>query len=265
MEDKPTVVSRIISLPVVPILLLAFRITWQYRVRLAQVVAIPSLALALIGTYWSYYGYQAGTYNSILWVLLHMMAFTPFTVACHRVLLLSENSLPRYGILSWTKREVQFLKWLLVVMLSGWSTSIIATMLLGTLMQNAFEFPEDWWAWLISGCTVLGAYVAARFSLSLPIVAIDKIVVDRNLGLADLWRATRGNGWRLTVVLGGFPWLLRYGQRMLFPEDATIATTVLFALLYCVLLVVEVAALSLSYKALNATSFDVSWSSRDRT
>jgi hypothetical protein len=45
--------------------------------------------------------------------------------------------------------------------------------------------------------------------------------------------------------------LLHYSQGLLFPEEFPVFIAVLGSALYCVFLVVEVAALSLSYRALS--------------
>src|SRR5262249_16385172 len=146
-------------LPVIPIIFGAFQLAWLRRYRLAQVVAVPSLALILIGTYWIYAGRLTGTDDSIAWALfvLQTLAFTPFAVPCHRLLLLGEGSLPRYGIMGWKKREIQFFIWLLIAILVSSFVMIIATMILGGIVANLFTFQkEDWQGWLgwilMTGC-----------------------------------------------------------------------------------------------------------------
>jgi hypothetical protein len=248
-ENHP--LSTRTKLPVIPIIFGAFQLSWLHGYRLAQVVAAPSLALILIGIYWVYAGQPLEVYTSVVWVLLYAMAFTPFAVACHRVLLIGEDSLARYGVMGWTKREFRFLVWLVVSALVGLFVMTIGIMILGGILAKALTFPrEDWEGWvgwiLITGCGLLGSYITARLSLILPSIAL-----EHRYRISEIWRLSRSNGWRLTVVLAGFPWLLNYLQGLAVPHEVPFFAAVLGSTVYCVFLIVEVAALSLSYKALS--------------
>jgi hypothetical protein len=240
-----------INFPVISIILGAFRVPWSKRSRLARAVAAPATALIVIGMYWAYSGYLAGTYGSVLWVLLYALALTPFAVACHRVLLLGDESLPRYGIMKWTMREGRYLAWLLAAWLLGFLATMFLMMTIGTIVINVFNIPRAWMevGWFLGSFQVLGTYVLARLSLILPAIAL-----DGRPSLSRIWRLSDGNGWRLTVVVCGLPWLLELSQGFIHLDEATFVSMTLGSLVFCPLLVVEVAALSLSYKELVASA-----------
>ena len=229
-----------IHLPVINIILGAFRIPWSKRSRIARAVIAPAIALSAIGAYWVYS--RPGTYESNLWVLLYGLALTPFAVACHRVLLLGDESLPQYGIMTWTVREGRFLTWLLAAWSLAFLTTMFLLMTIGTIVMNVFDIPRAWMemGWFLGSFEVLGTYVLARLSLILPAVAL-----DGRPSLSSIWRLSHGNGWRLTVVLGGLPWLVSHFQRFILPDEATFVSVLLISLVFCPLLVVEIAALSL--------------------
>jgi len=229
-------------------------VPWRKRSRLVQVVTVPSIALILIGLYWNSFGAETAS-EALVWVLLHAMAFTPFAIARHRVLLLGEASLPRYGVMQWTTRLFRFLWWLLAAFGSaGFVIIMIVMMILGGTIVNAFDIPEEGAGWSLIGkiFEALATYVVARLSLILPAVAL-----DQKLTLSTVWDLSEGNGWRLAVVVGGLPWLLNYLQGLAFSETDMIPA-ILRSVVYCTLLIVEVAALSLSYKALTPQLSEVS-------
>ena len=73
--------------------------------------------------------------------------------------------------------------------------------------------------------------------------------------LAQTWHLSRGNGWRLAIVLGGLPWRLRAFQTVLAPDEVSLTAVVLSSLLFCRLLVVEIAAVSRSYRHLTQNTW----------
>lgn len=57
--------------------------------------------------------------------------------------------------------------------------------------------------WLGTLAYVLVYWVIARVSMVLPAIA-----VDRKLDVVDSWRRSRGNGWKLAIIVGVLPWVL---------------------------------------------------------
>ena len=112
--------------------------------------------------------------------------------------------------------------------------------------------PEDrapWWAqWVVASCFIPALYVMARLSLVLPGTAL-----DGKPTLNWAWQLSCGNGWRLVLLVGLLPWLFTQVAVILLRHNATLVEVVLIAVLVHVLLIVEVAALSLSYKELAST------------
>lgn len=157
-ENVPVAPHR--KLPVIPILIGAFQAPWHKRSRLIEVAAVPSIAIILISLYWNSFRAQSAP-EALVWVLLNAMAFTPFAIACHRVLLLGETSLPRYGVMRWTTREFRFLWWLVAALGSaGFVIIMLVMMILGGTIVNAFDIPAEWdgWSWIGKICEALVIY-----------------------------------------------------------------------------------------------------------
>lgn len=235
------------KLAIAQIIINALKASWEKRKRLAQVVALPSLTLVVIATYWSYADRKVDTMDAMVWVALWTMAFSPFALACHRVLLLGNDSLPQYGIMRLTKREIKFFAWLSAIGLIGFFVKAISIMTIGNVLVNVIEIQNDWLVWILKGADVLAAYLVARLSLILPSIALDE-----QLSLSHVWHLSQGNGFRLTIILVGLPWLLAYYGQFIFPEEMNLAQVTLCRILYCVALLLEVAVLSFSYKALSS-------------
>jgi len=102
--------------------------------------------------------------------------------------------------------------------------------------------------WMIDlGTSVLAWFALGRLSLVLPVIATDQPLNPR-----ELWRAGRGSSWRLAIVVGALPFSLQLLVDALYRDGATNVETALLLLLMGGFLVVQVVALSLSYRALTA-------------
>ena len=99
--------------------------------------------------------------------------------------------------------------------------------------------------WVKEIASIPAIYVLARLSLAFPAAAIDK-----HSSLRWSWVRTRGNGWRIFVVVGLFPWLAEMVFGLLWREDATIPEQVLLSILAYVGLSIGIVALSFTYKEL---------------
>ncbi len=93
--------------------------------------------------------------------------------------------------------------------------------------------------------TIPSAYVLGRLSPVFPATAI-----DQNESLKSAWDMTRGNGWRMLIVVGLLPWIIGVATSLLLRTGASIIEVTVITVLTYLLLVVEVVALSLAYKEL---------------
>jgi uncharacterized membrane protein YfcA len=106
---------------------------------------------------------------------------------------------------------------------------------------------RSWWRWATAIGSIPGGYVAARLSLVLPATALDRTVT-----LRWSWGQTSSNGWRLFVVIGVLPWILSSLISWLYRENASIPEVAVILALSVLLMVMEIAAVSLSYSELSA-------------
>jgi hypothetical protein len=234
------------KLPVPRILAEAITLPWERRAAFAKALALPAIAIVATQVGWYLANEQlsdpmkwaAWGANKILWVL--------FAVICHRLVLLGLRPADVARVPGWGSRETLFLGWLLLLWAIIMPIVLGLIMVFGTIVGQFSTALFD--ASVDSIQLVIGIYFFARLSLVFPATAID---VRTNPVKA--WRQTRGNGWRLVVVIGVFPWAFGEIAAFISGDEPGIAKAVLVTALTTVLLAVEISALSLSYRELTQT------------
>jgi hypothetical protein len=249
----PTTPQRRLSIPAV--LVGAFILPWARRGTFAKALALPAAAIVAIQVGWWLAGdrisgaaaWAAWGANGILWIL--------FAVICHRLVLLGPRTADVALVPGWGRRETLFLAWLaaiyviiLAVVVAAITASGTIIMNVGTVANaaNAANFSEPLFESIYRPvAAALGTYLFARMSLVLPATAIDVRTT-----LTKVWWQTQGNGWRLALIVGGLPWVFGYAVSLVSGDEPSTARGVLVTILATALLVVEIAALSLSYRQL---------------
>jgi hypothetical protein len=222
----------------------AFALPWRRRGEFARALAIPALAIVAIrlggwlaaekmtgAIAWAAWGA-----NGVLWIL--------FAVACHRLVLLDRGGADIPVVPGWGRRETVFLLWLVFISVTTFVAGSLMVITVGTVAVNLFSvaFFETF---VQQSMYLLGTYLFARLALLLPAAAIDvRSTFDR------AWRQTRGNGWRMVVVVGVLPWTFAYLADFIEGDKPGVAVAVFMTVVATVLLAVEISALSLSYRQL---------------
>jgi hypothetical protein len=231
------------KLPVPRILAEAVALPWERRAAFSKALTLPAIAIVAtqVGWYlaneqlsepmkWAAYGA-----NKILWIL--------FAVICHRLVLLGLRPIDVARVPGWGLRETLFLGWLLLLWLIIMPIVYGFLMVFGAIVGQFSTALFD--ASYLYVALVIGTYFFARLSLAFPATAID---VRTNP--LKVWRQTRGNGWRLVVVIGVFPWAFGQIAAFISGDEPGVAKAVLVTALTTVFLAFEIAALSLSYREL---------------
>ena len=145
----------------------------------------------------------------------------------------------------------------------AWSTLLSICLIVGVMLVGAaigsilvkslpqFGTSKALGTWLLVAAGALATYIPARWSLVLPLIAL-----GRNEGTTWSWRSTRGNGWRLALLVYVLPWTFHLTlAKQVGPSSPLllqIATSTAFALGT----LIEVALLSFTFKALSEASAD---------
>jgi len=232
-------------IPVISIIRNSFAIPWSKRATMLRALLPISLIMIALRMGDSVILAELGFVAEFVTRILYWMVITVFAVTCHRLILLGDDSVPKYGLRKWSKRESSFVGWSLLGY-GGWTLITLLVIIFSVGFTGSLgSLPQAWGGYALYFIAVPGAYVFARFSVLLPATAVDE---QRDLTWA--WKTTEGNGWRLFLVVGILPFALSYGPDYL-PGRLSVVDFVIQAV-GLILYVVEVAALSLSYQHLTA-------------
>lgn len=146
-------------------------LTFANRLRLAQSLLVPFSLLMLL----DYIKQLESTgIPNILISSLSLIIYTVFTITVHRVILLGEKSVSKWGIYKWSKRETYFFIHffaLLILFILFFIASMFILREAGVLVGVLFS-----------------AYMFSRYSLLFPATAIDK-----GLTLKSSWALSKNH------------------------------------------------------------------------
>jgi hypothetical protein len=244
-------------LPVISIIKETLLVVWQKRFVLSRALIATGLASATLDVAMRH-GLKDVSWVSLLllfallYVILGWVLFALFAITCHRIVLLGETSVPKYGLLSWTSRETRFFGWGLVSCFYG--LLIIGPIMLATFLGALFaDFADKEHVkyWVTLGAymgSVPFVYVVARLSVLFPATAIGE---RRNTDWA--FDTTAKNGWRLVAATTLTTAPLSLGVHAL-PIDHGLLADFLMRLVDCTFMAIGIVALSLSFRFLSSVS-----------
>lgn len=165
---------------------------YRKRVSLLSALLIPTVGILLVGALSS--ELTSSPIAGILLALAGIPFYVIIATACHRVVLLGEDSLPHRWGMFWTERETRFLGWLIGICFLYFGLSLPIGILLALFSSIFVGWNTAWIATFISYIVV--AYFEGRFSLVLPATAIDK-----RSDFKESWAMSRGKGMMIALAL----------------------------------------------------------------
>ncbi|NKC01462.1 MAG: hypothetical protein GKR90_23595 [Pseudomonadales bacterium] len=162
---------------------------------LASVVAeLPTLGKALLGPGIVYMALNFIPNDEItigiavLLAVSSLVLHTVFAITTHRIVMLGSDSVPEWGLRSWSRRETRFAGYVvaLVMMLAVLITLAIATQPIGPIIVMVVA--------VVGGCSL---------SLVFPAIALEE-----EFTLGDAWRMAQGHISALILCIWLFPFLL---------------------------------------------------------
>lgn len=182
--------------------------------------------------------------------LITTALYALFAITCHRLALIGNPGVPDHGLLTWTKREWQYLGWAFIIMIvwmlysfviNSFYISIIIEDVEAGASVESFQSTKDW----LNLLYIPLAYFFCRLSVLYPAIAVDQPVTAQ-----WAWRLTAHNGWRMALVVGLLPFVLYFLLNLLLRENATFVEILFLSIIEFFVFAVQFVALSFSYKHL---------------
>jgi hypothetical protein len=191
-----------------PIVKEAILLPWNRRQHFLPLLALPVALTTLLylGDFW-FLSDKPRSLGMLLQIP-NFLIFSFFAVACHRSILIGEQSVSRFGIPSWPRREFRFFFWLLFIYIIGgmfWLFAIeVVERFVGEELKELRVSLSGSKSMILFPWTLLGlipcGYLIGRLSLLLPAIA-----VDDQASLRSAWSQSKGNGWRMALLVGWMP------------------------------------------------------------
>jgi hypothetical protein len=219
---------------------------WRLRAAILRQAGLAMAAQVLIMLLWTLFAEQLPA--AVGWIIyfFNLAFMLIIAVRCHRLVLAKGGQVEGIAMPTLEMRELRFLVAMFTTWLPAMAVMVFASFILFNVMLNVMETEGparsallDWLAWIPAG------YIAGRLCLKMPAAAI-----DRFMDIASAVDATRGNGWKMVIVVAIIPWLIAQLSGQLFSMDGGPALMLLSCIAAQLLVAVEVMALSIAYQEL---------------
>lgn len=185
-----------------------------------------------------------------LMLLLYIILPLTAIINVHRIYLATQAKLRQRDSWGQSKRLLRLILWLILI---AFFTTVLLIPLLAALATTlSLNRPTSTGLspYILAFFATIGliaAFVMTRFSLAIPAVAYDQEKISINWA----WQLSRGNGWRLTLVVWALPAAVNFLPNLL-PASDSILLTVGHPLLQTLATAISIGTLSLSYHWLGA-------------
>lgn len=230
----------------------ALAFPWKHPVAVLRIAAIP--VLVLVASSLALEMTQLGDSEFAGWSLffVELIASAWLAIGIHRLVLLGSRDGGWRFDAQGRKRAAVFTAFLLATWLLFGGLGDLLYQFGIVWLWESLPLQVAWWermgvyAGVLTVVSIAVAWFFSRICLLFPAVA-----VDERAGLVTAWRLSRGNVWRLAVITSMMPVVLLIIVELGTGRDDTLGY-MLLAILQPIVLIAEVAAVSLSYAFLTA-------------
>ena len=236
------------KLPILNIIIEAFWFPWKYKLQFFSALALPMLLIVSITAIWSEIKPETQVLNWFLYII-YVFSFLFFAISCHRLILMGANSKVSQSYVLVMKRIVAFSVFSFVIyILAGIPLAVIMTIAANILpddylVSSSHNLTADNFKWAKLVLMLPFGYLLGRLSLVFPATA-----VDVTTSVKWSWHATKNNGIRMLVLIGGLPWVTTILLDLLWRENGTMFEYVSLSILGYLVVAVEIFILSLAFK-----------------
>jgi hypothetical protein len=234
-------------LPLRRILFGAFALSWRHRGEVARATGLP--LLAVIACTLASDLAELGSRGAARWTLyfVYSIAMSWLAISVHRLILLQGPDGHRLTDAAALKRLGRFVG--MFIGLYVFYLALVMVLMNVPLLSFMRYVPAaetrpsiQVHSWYILAASILALWPVARLSPIFPAIA-----VDHPADPITAWQTSRGNGWKLVIVVGALPWALQWIAYALYRDGASEVEFAVLLVLVAIFTIIEIAALSLSY------------------
>jgi hypothetical protein len=238
-------------LPIIRIIKQSLAINWSYRATLLRVLAAP-IFIAIIYNVLSRQFFSFSSLTSYaMYSIFYLLLLTFILVNCHRIFLLGSTYVPKHGFIL-NRYFFTFFLWeiiLITILFVVWYILIFAIINISISLPfveiNTEEsFFKSSFKWIETIAKIIALYFIGRICLVLPSAAI-----GGTPSFKWSWKTTKNNGWRIFLLISFLPWLFTEVLELFYREKSSVFEQVALSIISYLIMTVEVAFLSLSFKA----------------
>lgn len=243
------------KLPVKNIFIEALQLPGRHMatlIRIGSPFLIVVLASTIVNHFFQYDSVENSSLNFIGFIIISAIIFVVTLVmaivGCHRTFLMDHKDVAETKAIRWGGRETRFIGWTIVIGLCAALIAIPLMMVLRPFFLTLHNSSSENFFFLRSIRILIGLptyYFISRWSLLLPATA-----TDNRYNFSWSWYLSKGNGIRLTVLVG----LLPFATELLFelmPTYDSLLYSLFTEAAWLVIAVIEIGVLSLSYQYLS--------------
>lgn len=249
--------ERTIRLSPAEVIREALSVSWERRRPLATALLVPAGMIMLLELLQMPFEAKKALKSSALFLVLELLKLFPFTilaVSFHRIILRGRESVPKFGITKWTKRETRFFGWSLAT--SGLCVLVffLCFIPIAFLSPSVFDIYGQGSGGTTTHILIYLAFLPAAYVLARIVLVLPATALDLRPTLSSASSLSKGDGWRLALLFFILPGLISYlFSRLLgsvLPGSESTVLPILPTLLSYAFFPLGVAILSLAYRHL---------------
>ena len=234
--------SEDFKLPILEIIAEAFARTNSNLKLLIYPLSVISLFILAYEFVVPNYFDEYNKFGLAIGMCIHVVLYALFAITCHRIVILGFDAVPKFGLFKLSSREIKYLAYIGISYLFFFVTYLGFEWFFGHLFQLGADIS------IVLSLLYFAVMVICLYSVGRLILVLPSVAVDNPISPKTSFKLTEGNGWRIFFVVIIVP--LLSGILVGLLPDGLIVLEVLGSIFWLYLYVIEVSALSISYRYL---------------
>ena len=216
----------------------------EYQIVFLRTLSLWSIVIVTLSLLEIFLPKDDNVFLEITILVLLLFTYSIFAVTIHRIVLLGDKAVPKYGFIYVSFRALRYGISISLITVAILYASSIPIKFLELVYSSIFGLQNDL-DWVYIFIVLPFYYLFARIALVFPAIAIDE-----KTDYAWSWDITRSNGWRIAFTIGLLPWIFQLALYYFEQLSTNLLYLVATNLLYLGVLFFEVLLLSVTFRYL---------------